>query len=260
MNAALQSFARGVWRFTLVILLGLLWEAASRSGLVSELSLPPLSHVLAELHGLLGSDLWMHTSKSLARGSIALACAIVAGIVSGLAMARYRPVRVLLNPLMQALYPMPKSALIPLTIMWIGLGDASKITLIFIGCLLPVVVSTYNAARGVDEILLWSARGLGASEGEMLREVIFPAALPEILNGVRTALALSFILLVAGELIIANNGIGYLIDTLGEDGDLAAMFAAVLVISAIGFVADRVFVLFTARVLRWRDANSGALA
>ena len=189
-----------------------------------------------------------------------MACAIVAGIVSGLAMARYRPVRVLLNPLMQALYPMPKSALIPLTIMWIGLGDASKITLIFIGCLLPVVVSTYNAARGVDEILLWSARGLGASEGEMLREVIFPAALPEILNGVRTALALSFILLVAGELIIANNGIGYLIDTLGEDGDLAAMFAAVLVISAIGFVADRVFVLFTARVLRWRDANSGALA
>lgn len=260
MNSTGASVLAGLWRFTPLLLLALLWEAVTRLGFVSDLSLPPFSHVLAEFGGLLGSDLWMHTSKSLYRGGVALGCAIVVGIVSGLAMARYRPVRVLLNPLMQALYPMPKSALIPLTIMWIGLGDASKITLIFIGCLLPVVVSTYNAARGVDEILLWSARGLGASEGEMLREVIFPAALPEILNGIRTALALSFILLVAGELIIANNGIGFLIDTLGEDGDLAAMFSAVLVISAIGFFADRLFVVFTRRMLRWRDTDSEALA
>ena len=94
----------------------------------------------------------------------------------------------------------------------------------------------------------------------MLREVILPASMPEILNGIRTALALSFILLVAGELIIANNGIGYLIDTLGEDGNLAAMFAAILVISTIGFIADRLFSAFSRRVLRWREADSGASA
>ncbi len=256
----MNVLAAGIWRYTPLLLLALLWEAVTRAGWISELSLPPLSHVLVELKGLFGSDLWMHTSASLTRGGIALACAIAAGITAGLAMARYTPVRILLNPLMQALYPMPKSALIPLTIMWIGLGDASKITLIFIGCLLPVVVSTYNAARGVDEILLWSARGLGAREGEILREVILPAALPEILNGIRTSLALSFILLVAGELIIANNGIGFLIDTLGEDGDLAAMFAAVVVISLIGFLADRLFVLFIQRVLRWRESQGEAQA
>ena len=256
----MSAVGAGLWRFLPLVLLALLWEMATQLGWISGYSLPTFSSVLKELSGLLGSDLWTHTSKSLARGATALAAAIVFGVVAGLAMARYRPVRVLLNPLMQALYPMPKSALIPLTIMWIGLGDASKITLIFIGCLLPIVVSTYNAARGVDELLLWSARGLGASEAEMLREVILPASMPEILNGIRTALALSFILLVAGELIIANNGIGYLIDTLGEDGNLAAMFAAILVISAIGFIADRLFSAFSRRVLRWREADSGASA
>ena len=148
---------------------------------------------------------------------------------------------------------MPKSALIPLTIMWIGLGDPSKITLIFIGCLLPVVLSAFNAARGVDHILLWSARSLGASEKRILWEVVLPAALPEILSGIRIALALAFILLVSGELIIANNGIGYLIDLLGEGGDYSGMFAGVATISVVGFLADRGYVMLTNRLLSWRE-------
>jgi NitT/TauT family transport system permease protein len=168
-------------------------------------------------------------------------------------MAWYRPIEMLINPLMRCLYPMPKAALIPLTIMWIGLGDASKISLIFIGCLLPVVMSAYNAARGVDQVLVWSARSMGAKEREVLWEVVFPAALPEILNGIRIALALAFILLVSGELIIANNGIGYLIDILGEGGDYAGMFAGVITISAIGFFADRLHMAVTRRVLAWRE-------
>ena len=150
-------------------------------------------------------------------------------------------------------HPMPKSALIPLTIMWIGLGDQSKITLIFIGCLLPVVLSAFNAARGVDQVLIWSARSMGAREREVLWQVVVPAAMPEILSGIRIALALAFILLVSGELIIANNGIGYLIDLLGEGGDYAGMFAGVATISAIGFFADRAYVALTRRLLVWRD-------
>ncbi len=250
----MTAMRNGIWRYLPLLFLVIVWELVTQLEWVSDLALPKFSEVVAELKGLFGSDLLLHTWKSLYRGFAGLLLAVAISIPAGLFMARYRPVRILLNPLMQFFYPMPKSALIPLTIMWIGLGDASKITLIFIGCLLPVVVSAYNAARGVDEVLLWSARGLGASEGDMLREVILPAALPEILNGVRTALALSFILVVAGEFIIANNGIGYLIDTLGEDGELAGMFAAVVVISAIGFAADRLFMAFSGWLLRWREA------
>ena len=182
-----------------------------------------------------------------------MAAAVVVGTAAGVLMAWYRPVRLLVNPFIQLLYPLPKSALIPLTIIWLGLGDVSKITLIFVGSLLPVVVSSFNAARGVDHLLVWSARSVGASERELLWEIVIPAALPEILNGYRIALALCFILVVAGELIIANNGIGFLISFLGEGGDYKGMFAGVLTISLIGFAADRLYVLAMRRILIWRE-------
>ena len=153
---------------------------------------------------------------------------------------------------MQFLYPLPKSALIPITIVWLGLGAASKVTLIFIGALLPIVVSTFNATRGIDHLLIWSARSAGAREPAILWEIVIPAALPEILSGIRVALALCFILVIAGELIFANDGIGYLISFLGESGDYSGMFAGVLAISIVGFFADRLFVLATRRTMVWK--------
>ncbi len=244
---------RFLWRLTPLLLLAVAWEAISRFGLVSEFALPPFTDVIRAFARLNEEGLWTHTAQSLYRGTIGFLCAVFIGILAGILMAWYRPLHILLNPLLRCLYPMPKSALIPLTIMWIGLGDPSKITLIFIGCLLPVVLSAFNAARGVDHILLWSARSLGASEKRILWEVVLPAALPEILSGIRIALALAFILLVSGELIIANNGIGYLIDLLGEGGDYSGMFAGVATISVVGFLADRGYVMLTNRLLSWRE-------
>jgi NitT/TauT family transport system permease protein len=248
-----MSAVATAWRFTPLLLIAVLWEAATRAGLISEFALPPLSGVAAAFVELTGEDLWDHTARSLYRGGSALAAAIVVGVSAGILMAWYRPVRILVNPVMRCLYPMPKSALIPLTIMWIGLGDASKITLIFLGCLLPIVLSAYNAARGVDEVLLWTARGMGAKEREVLWEVVIPSALPEVLTGIRTALAFAFILMVSAELIISNNGIGYLIDLLGENGHYTGMFAGVITISVIGFAADRAYVALTRRALAWRE-------
>lgn len=242
-----------LWRFTPLLLLAAVWEAVSRFGLVSEYALPAFSDVVAAFSRLAEEGLWEHTAQSLYRGGAGFVSAVVVGVLAGVLMAWYRPLHILLNPLLRCLYPMPKSALIPLTIMWIGLGDNSKITLIFIGCLLPVVLSAFNAARGVDQVLVWSARSMGANEREVLWQVVVPAAMPEILSGIRISLALAFILLVSGELIIANNGIGYLIDLLGEGGDYAGMFAGVVTISAIGFFADRGYVALTRRLLAWRE-------
>jgi NitT/TauT family transport system permease protein len=249
----MTQVASTLWRYSPLLLLAAAWEAVTQAGMVSQYALPTLSGVLSSLWTLLGDDLTYHTSRSLMRGAAGLGAAVVLGTAAGIFMAWYRPVRVLLKPFIQLFYPMPKSALIPLTIMWIGLGDPAKITLIFIGSLLPIVVSSFNATRGVDQVLLWSARGMGAKEREVLWEVVFPAALPEILNGYRVALALCFILIVAGELIIANNGIGFLINFLGEGGDYKGMFAGVITISIVGFAADRLYMMAMRRILIWRE-------
>jgi NitT/TauT family transport system permease protein len=248
-----MNAAATLWRFTPLLIIAALWEAVTRMGLISEFALPPLTNVISSFFKLLADDLWFHTGRSILRGGVGFGAAVVVGVLAGVLMAWYRPVRILVNPLMRCFYPMPKSALIPLTIMWIGLGDASKMTLIFIGCLLPIVMSSFNAARGVDQVLIWSARGMGATENEVLWEIVVPASMPEILSGIRISLALSFILMVSAELIIANDGIGYLIDLLGEGGDYAGMFAGVITISAIGFFADRSYVMLMRRLLAWRE-------
>jgi len=179
--------------------------------------------------------------------------ASVVGVLAGVLMAWYPPVDAIVSPLMKSLYPMPKSALIPVMILWFGLGAGSKIASIFMGCLLPVVLSSYNGARGTEQTLIWSALGLGASRRQVLWEIVVPNALPEILAGVRNALAISFILLVSSEFLVGQRGLGYLISFLGDGGVYDAMFAAVLTVSAIGFFADRIYLFFMQRALQWRE-------
>jgi ABC-type nitrate/sulfonate/bicarbonate transport system permease component len=237
-----------------LVILALAWEAAARLGLVSTLALPPLTEVAASWFELMKSgDLVTNGAASLYRGGVGLALAIGIGALLGIFMAWWRPVNVLLSPLVELFYPMPKSALIPVTVIWLGFGDGSKILLIFLGCMLPVTIGAFNGARSSDQALVWSARSMGASRMRMLWDVVVPSAMPELLNGVRTALALSFILLVSSELIVARQGFGYLIGSLGADGSYEAMFAVVLTVAFLGFAADRIYQAFANRVLRWRE-------
>ena len=241
-------------RYSPILLCALVWEAAARSGLVSALALPPLSDVLKAWIDLAGSgDLWTNGAASLIRLGAGLGLSIVVGSVLGILMAWWRPVNALMSPLVELLYPMPKSALIPVTALWLGFGDASKILLIFLGCMLPVTLGAFNGARASEQALVWSARSMGASRTRTLWDVVVPSALPELLNGVRTALALSFVLLVSAELIVARTGFGYLIGFLGDGGVYDAMFAVVLTVAFLGFIADRVYQQVVRRVLQWQE-------
>lgn len=241
-------------RYLPLLILALLWEAASRSGLIDRATLPPLSAVIRAWWALLaGGDLLANTLSSLQNVAAGLALAILIGIVLGVLMARFRAVDTFVAPLVRMTYPLPKSALIPVMILWFGLGAGSKIASVFLGCLLPVVLSAYNGARGVERTLVWSARAMGARRWQVVWEIVIPAALPEILAGVRNALALSFILLVAAELLVGQRGLGYLISFLGDGGVYDGMFAAVMTISAIGFIFDRLYLAFMRRALRWRE-------
>jgi NitT/TauT family transport system permease protein len=241
-------------RYAPLLLLAAAWETASRTGLVPTSALPPLDTVAIAWFDLAASgDLWTNGVASMSRGAAGLGLAILCGSLIGVFMAWYKPIRIAINPVVQFFYPMPKSALIPVMVLWLGFGDASKVATIFIGCLLPITLSAFNGARGTDEILIWSARSLGASRWRVLWEVVVPSALPELLSGVRTALALSFVLLVASELIVARQGLGYMIGWLGDGGAYDAMFAVVLTVSLLGFAADRFYLMLVRRVLAWRE-------
>jgi NitT/TauT family transport system permease protein len=241
-------------RYSPLLLLALAWEASARVGLVSTLALPPLSEVLAAWVDLVKSgELVTNAAASLWRAGAGLFLAVVIGATLGILMAWWKPVNVLLSPLVEMFYPMPKSALIPVTVLWLGFGNGSKILLIFLGCMLPVTIGAFNGARSSEQVLVWSARSMGANRLRMLWDVVVPSAMPELLNGVRTALALSFILLVSSELIVAQQGLGYLIGFLGANGTYDAMFAVVLTVAFLGFAADRIYLLVMQRVLRWQD-------
>jgi len=241
-------------RYMPLLLLAAGWEALTRTGLVPISALPPLDTVMAAWFDLaISGDLWSNGIASMSRGAAGLALAIGCGSLIGILMAWYKPVRAAVNPIVQFFYPMPKSALIPVMVLWLGFGDASKIVLIFVGCLLPVTLSAFNGARGTDEVLIWSARSMGASRARVLWGVVLPSALPELLSGIRTALALSFVLLVSSELIVARQGFGYMIGWLGDGGAYDAMFAVVLTVALLGFAADRLYLMLIRRILAWRE-------
>ncbi|HEX2335096.1 MAG TPA: ABC transporter permease [Hyphomicrobiaceae bacterium] len=243
-----------LFRFAPLLLLAAGWELATRLGLVSQLALPPLSDVVVAWIDMVRSgELVSNGVSSLRRAGAGLALAIAIGTVVGIAMAWWRRINAALGPLVEMFYPMPKSALIPVTVLWLGFGDSSKILLIFLGCMLPVTIGAFNGARGSDQALVWSARSMGASRIQMLWDVVLPSALPEILNGIRTALALAFILLVSSELIVAREGLGYLIGYLGANGTYDAMFAVVLSVAFLGFAADRAYQVLAERLLLWRE-------
>lgn len=243
-----------ILRYSPLLILAVAWELVARLHLVSSDALPTLSSVILSWFDMVkDGELIGNGLSSLYRGSAGLALAVVIGTMLGIFMAWWKPVNVLFAPIVEIFYPLPKSALIPVTVIWLGFGDGSKILLIFLGCMLPVTIGAFNGARGSDQTLLWSARCMGASRLRVLRDVVLPSAMPELLNGIRTALALSFILLVASELIVAQRGLGYLIGSLGANGSYDAMYAVVLTVAFLGFACDRIYLAITRRTLAWRE-------
>jgi ABC-type nitrate/sulfonate/bicarbonate transport system permease component len=240
-------------RYLPLLLLAIAWELTARLELVSTTALPPLSDVVRSwVELLLDGELLSNSLSSLYRIGAGLALSVVIGTVIGIAMAWWKPVNILIAPIVEVFYPVPKSALIPVTVIWLGYGDGSKILLIFLGCMVPVTIGAFNGARASEQMLVWSARSMGASRLRVLWDVVVPGAMPELLNGIRTAVALSFIRLGSSELIVAQKGFGFMIGSLGASGTYSAMYAVVLTVAFLGFAADRIYLQITKRTLAWR--------
>ena len=228
-----------------------LWAFAS-GRIVSTTFLPPPVAVFTEAAARTTNPefLWDLT-VSLYRVAIGLGLAILIGVTVGVSMAWSDTIEDLIDVPLTITYPIPKSALVPLSILWFGSGTQTVLFVIFLGSILPVVLNSYNAADKVDENLIRSARMMGTSDRDLLRNVIYPASIPAIFTGIRQAIPISFIVLINGELLAADVGIGASILSFGQLGLYEPMFAIIILFSIVAYVAVRLFERIRDRVLVW---------
>ncbi|AXT35082.1 ABC transporter permease [Phaeobacter sp. LSS9] len=245
--------ARWVGALVFVLLL-VLAELGTRQGWISNLTLPRPSDVLATLGELYASGLlWTHVSVSLSRLVVGAALGASVGIGVGLMIGLFSYVRAGLVPLVAALFPIPKIALLPLFVIWFGIDEGSKYALIAFGTFTPTVVATYGAVDNVDRSLIRMGQSFNLSWLSIVRKIVLPGAMPGILSGLRISLAIAIILLVAAEMLGAEHGIGAYILEAGSLYDLERLFAGVAILSVLGVVVSSLIGLIERRLLRWRS-------
>ncbi|AFO92499.1 ABC transporter permease [Phaeobacter inhibens] len=244
--------ARWVGALVFVLLL-VLAELGTRQGWISNLTLPRPSDVLATLGELYASGLlWTHVSVSLSRLVVGAALGASVGVGVGVMIGLFSYVRAGLVPLVAALFPIPKIALLPLFVIWFGIDEASKYALIAFGTFTPTVVATYGAVDNVDRTLIRMGQSFNLSWLSIVRKIVLPGAMPGILSGLRISLAIAIILLVAAEMLGAEHGIGAYILEAGSLYDLERLFAGVAILSVLGVLVSSLIGQVERRLLRWR--------
>lgn len=248
---------RAVRRVALLVLAMAAWELLARSGRFSPILFPSLVAVGREA-ALLATqgEAWTEVWRSLYRALGGFALAAVVGVLVGLWMGRSPLAASLLDPLLSGTYPVPKIALLPIFIFVLGIGSLSKVALVFLECLYPIVINTYYGARAVDRVLVWSARNMGASPGRVLCRVVLPAAAPFVFAGFRVALPVAMIVVVITEMISSADGLGYLVIYALASLDTDRMLAAVVAIAALGVGLDGLLVRLRDRLVFWEKHES----
>ena len=225
---------------TLTVLLAIWWAVAAAQW-ISPLFLPAPGQVLQKLiaiaspQGFMDATLWQHLAASLARIVVALLAATIIGIPVGIAMGLSPTVRGILDPLIELYRPVPPLAYLPLMVIWFGIGETSKVLLIYLAIFAPVAMSALAGVKSAQQVRIRAAQSLGASWTHVLCLVILPGALPEILTGLRIGLGVGWSTLVAAELIAATRGLGFMVQSAGEFLATDVVLAGIAVIAIIAF-------------------------
>jgi len=244
---------RGVGILVFVALI-LLIEWGTRAGWISNLTLPRPSDVFATFVEMYQSGaLWRHLVPSFTRFLVGSAFGVSFGIAVGVMIGLFSLVRAGLVPLVAALFPIPKIALLPLFVIWFGIDEMSKYALIAFGTFTPTVVATYGAVDNVDRTLIRMGQSFGLSWLSIVRKIVVPGAMPGILSGLRISLAIAIILLVAAEMLGATSGVGAYILEAGSLYDLERLFAGVAILSLMGIAVSYAIGLLERVLLRWRS-------
>lgn len=243
---------RWVGPIVFIVLIGLA-EWGTRTGFISSLTLPKPSDVFATFVDLWSTGLlWKHLVPSVTRLLVGSLIGVTAGIGIGILIGLFSLIRAGLVPVVAAIFPVPKIALLPLFVIWFGIDEASKYALIALGTFTPTVVATYGAVDNVDRTLIRMGQSFSLSWLSIVRKIVLPGAMPGILSGLRVSLAIAIILLVAAEMLGAEYGVGAYILEAGSLYDLERLFAGVVILSVLGVTVSFLVGVAERRLLAWR--------
>ena len=236
------------------------WEITVRVGWADPFLLPALSSVMVRAAGeMFGGDVALHALITVYRAMAGFLAATVLGILIGVLTARNRYCRWFFEPLVSVGFPMPKIAFMAIFILWFGIGDASKIIMIALTCIFPIISATYLGTSQVDHFLVWSARNMGTSESRVLWKIILPAALPQILSGLQIAFPTALIVTVVTEMITSGGGLGSYMMLAGRFAMSEKVFVGIVTIALVGYALLTVFGHIRRRLLLWHAESQQAI-
>src|SRR5436190_17840806 len=242
-------------RAGLLLFVVLLWELLWIRGLPAYILGP--FEILKHFFAALGStELYGNIGASLMRSVPGFAIGAVLGSALGLAAGVSRVLDRMLSPMIFLSYPVPKIVMLPLFMLWFGIGDISKILIIALACFYPMYINAYYGAKSTSALLVWSALNMGANQGQIFRKVVLPSALPLIFAGLRVSLALSFIVMFATEMINASSGLGHLIRVAEGGLRFDLLHVSLVTIAILGYAGDRLLRLARQRVLAWQEQGA----
>ena len=265
-NASLKKGSAGAFlqgwllRYATVILVLVAWELSVRVGGVNPFLLPSLSSVMSRWWvEVFNGDVPYHTMLTIYRAMTGFVAATVLGVAIGVLTARNRYCRWFFEPLISVGFPMPKIAFMAIFILWFGIGDASKIIMVTLTCIFPIISATYLGTTRVDHYLIWSARNMGTSENRILWKVVLPAALPQILSGLQIAFPSSLIVTVVTEMISSGGGLGGYMILAARFALSEKVFVGIVTIAVVGYALLTIFSHFRRRLLRWHAESQQSI-
>ncbi|MBV8745513.1 MAG: ABC transporter permease [Xanthobacteraceae bacterium] len=229
-----------------------MWQIASLA--LTNDSFPTALDAIRAIPDILGDkESLINILASLRRMAIGFGIAVLVSIPLGLLMGRSRAVAAFFNPLLMVIYPVPKAALMPIIMLWLGVGEPTKILVIFLGVSLPVIYHSFEGAKAVEEKMLWSGAAMGLSPLQRLVRIVLPAALPEILTGCRTGLVLALITMITSEMIARQSGAGNILFNALDMGQYDTVYAMIIIVGALGICLDALFERIRASLVRWSE-------
>ncbi|MGE0256583.1 MAG: ABC transporter permease [Alphaproteobacteria bacterium] len=252
---------KGLTSLGSIVVLLVAWELLARSGTFTPFLLPKFTAVVERIATDMASGLWFASiGETLYRAIVGFLCAVVVGVPLGILMARRMSIRWFFDPVVSVGFPAPKIAFLPIFILWFDLFDTSKILMIAFNAIFPIVAATWAGTFTVDKHFIWSARSLGASERELLNEVILPAASPQILTGLQIALPISLIVAIVVEFLMGGNGLGGMMIEAQRFGDSTGVFAGIVSIACAGMILIKTLEYIRRRLLSWHPETEAATA